>query len=152
VNRQSALARFKKMPHSDYWIDYELQHGATAECGLKPAELYGRSLCKQGFSLSVALSLYKTSAYAGDMEAFMTGFNGFKPCTHFVGFRSDSEFWSAVGVWGRPDFYHRHWDKRVPGDVAPGDTVIFARGTDRDPFVPYTFDDSAVFADENKFG
>lgn len=88
----------------------------------------------------------------GTWEDFCEGYNGFKPCVHFVGFRKDSEFWSAVGVWGHPDFFHRHWDKRVSGDVASGDTVVFARGTDQDPFVPYTFDDSAVFADENKFG
>jgi hypothetical protein len=79
----------------------------------------------------------------GTWEDFCEGFNGFRPCTHFVGFRGE-EFWSAVRVWGRPDFTHRHWDRRVPGDVAPGDTVVFARGTDQDPFVPFVFNDSDV--------
>ncbi len=65
------------------------------------------------------------------------------PCTHFVGFRGE-EYHSAVRLWGQPDFFHRHWDARVPGDVAPGDTVVFARGDDSRPFVPFVFNDSEV--------
>jgi hypothetical protein len=49
------------------------------------------------------------------------------PIVHFVGFRGD-EFWSAVRVWGRPDYIHRGWDLRARRDVHPGDTVVFARG------------------------
>jgi hypothetical protein len=69
----------------------------------------------------------------------------FTPCVHFVAFRKDSEFWSAVRVWGRPDFFHRVWDHRVMGDVAPGDTVVFAKGTDQDEPSKFTFNDSEVF-------
>lgn len=140
------LQTYKAMHHADYDVDYATQKG-----GGRAAQLYGQKLCREGFTLEVALRLFEASTYSNDMEGFMTGFNGFKPATHFVGFRGE-EFWSAVKVWGRPDFFHRHWDARVPGDVAPGDTVVFAKGTDQDPFVKFTFDDSAVFADENKFG
>ena len=31
---------------------------------------------------------------------------------HFVGFRGE-EYWSAVKVWGLPDFYHRGYDLRM---------------------------------------
>jgi len=46
---------------------------------------------------------------------------------HFVGFRGE-EFWSAVRVWGRPDFIHRGWDLRARREIAPEDTVVFAKG------------------------
>ena len=51
-----------------------------------------------------------------------------KPCKHFVGFRGE-EFWSAVKVFGPPDFIHRGWDLRAQREIAPGDTVIFATGS-----------------------
>jgi hypothetical protein len=63
-----------------------------------------------------------------------------KHATHFVGFRGD-EFSSAVRVFGRPDFYHFVYDSRVAGDVAPGDTVVFANGFDS-KFHDRTFNDS----------
>lgn len=43
---------------------------------------------------------------------------------HFVGFRGE-EFWSAVKVWGRPDFIHLINDHRSEGDIADDDLVIF---------------------------
>ncbi len=46
---------------------------------------------------------------------------------HFVGFRGE-EYWSAVRVWGLPDFVHRWWDKRARREIAAQDTVIFAQG------------------------
>lgn len=46
---------------------------------------------------------------------------------------------------GKPDFIHWFWDVRVPGDVTEGDTVVFGKGTDREPFCPFVFDDSSVF-------
>lgn len=49
------------------------------------------------------------------------------PATHFVGFRGE-EYWSAVRVWGLPDFYHRGYDLRMRRDVAINDTVVFANG------------------------
>ena len=39
----------------------------------------------------------------------------------------------------------RVWDVRAAhgGEIAPGDTVVFARGTVDDPPSPYAYDDSA---------
>lgn len=65
-------------------------------------------------------------------------------CLHFVGFRG-GEYRSAVRVFGRPDFFHRYWDHRAVGDIVPGDTVVFARGTERDTPNVYAFNDSEVF-------
>lgn len=69
----------------------------------------------------------------------MVGFP--RPCLHFVGFRGE-EYWSAVRVWGLPDFYHRGWDTRARREIADGDTVIFAYKADPEFVSPYTFDDS----------
>ena len=44
---------------------------------------------------------------------------------HFVGFRTDSEYWSAVRVFGQPDFIHMWHDSRMYGDIGPTDKVIF---------------------------
>ncbi len=70
-------------------------------------------------------------------------------CVHFVGCRDDS-YNNAVRVFGRPHFVHRYWDRRAVGDVAPGDTVVFARAKDWDRFVTnqpseYSFNDSEQF-------
>ena len=46
---------------------------------------------------------------------------------HFIGFRGE-EWWSAIKVWGRPDFVHPGWDLRAQREIAPDDVVIFARG------------------------
>lgn len=48
-------------------------------------------------------------------------------CVHFVGFRDD-RYWSAVKVFGLPDFIHRGWDKRAQREIADGDVVLFADG------------------------
>lgn len=55
-----------------------------------------------------------------------------RPCLHFIGFRGE-EFWSAVKIWGRPDFIHRRWDQRARREIASGDVLIFATGTEADP-------------------
>lgn len=36
-------------------------------------------------------------------------------------------------VFGPPDFVHPNWDYYALGDIAPGDTVVHARGDWRDP-------------------
>lgn len=51
------------------------------------------------------------------------------PCLHFVGFRDDA-FNRAIAVFGPPAFVHRSWDRRAMADIAPGDTVVFARQKD----------------------
>ena len=61
---------------------------------------------------------------------------------HFVEFRDD-RYWNAMRVFGRPDFFHRYWDWRAVGDVAPGDVVVFA-GAEGPP-KEIAFNDSVVF-------
>lgn len=61
---------------------------------------------------------------------------------HFVGFKGE-EFFSAVRVWGLPDFVHRWKDDRFKhgGEVHPNDLVIFANGEET-KVRKYTFNDS----------
>lgn len=66
----------------------------------------------------------------------------YAPAVHFVGFRAD-EYWSAVRVFGRPDIIHRHWDERARSEIAPLDTVVFARGGPDDPPSRHSYDDSS---------
>jgi hypothetical protein len=70
---------------------------------------------------------------------------------HFVGFRGD-EYHNAVKVFGKPDFFHYHWDYRAAygGEMAEGDTVVFARAKDYNRYVENrpvkeAFNDSEVF-------
>ena len=51
-----------------------------------------------------------------------------RPATHFVGFRSD-EYTRALRVW-KPDFIHPKNDPRSRREIAPGDTVVFANGSE----------------------
>jgi hypothetical protein len=63
---------------------------------------------------------------------------------HFIRFRGD-EYHSAVATWGKPDFFHRVWDKRAQQEVVPGDVAIFATKDETRPLDPWGFDDSSVF-------
>jgi len=52
---------------------------------------------------------------------------------HFVWFRGD-EYYTAVRMFGVPDFIHIGFDLRARRDIAPGDTVVFAKGEwDQEP-------------------
>lgn len=66
-------------------------------------------------------------------------------CLHFVGFdpRDPMKIARASRVFGAPDFVHRLWDVRAACDIAPGDTVVFAKGTEADKpsFYPYSEDE-----------
>ena len=62
---------------------------------------------------------------------------------HFVGFRGN-EFWSAVKIFGQPDFFHRVFDQRAKAEFMDGDVVVFANGVE-DKFSQFVFDDSAAF-------
>lgn len=43
---------------------------------------------------------------------------------HFVGFRGE-EYWSAVKVWGTPQWIHKDYDARVFTEVGKNDVVVF---------------------------
>jgi Na+(H+)/acetate symporter ActP len=62
---------------------------------------------------------------------------------HFVGFRGD-EYLRAVRLYGRPDFIHQRWDQRCLREIAVGDVLIFARGTDADPPAAHNGSDIAI--------
>lgn len=63
---------------------------------------------------------------------------------HFVGFKDDRVF-NALRVFGRPDFWHRLYDKRAIAEIVPGDTVIFAKGDETQEVREFTHDDSQMF-------
>lgn len=50
-----------------------------------------------------------------------------KACVHFVGLPKD-EYWSAMRVWGTPDFVHPRATWSCLGEIDRIDTVIFGRG------------------------
>jgi hypothetical protein len=49
-----------------------------------------------------------------------------RPIVHFVGFRGD-EYTRACRIWGKPHYVHYVWDRRAQRDIAPCDTVVFAK-------------------------
>jgi len=59
---------------------------------------------------------------------------------HFVGFRGE-EYWSAVKVWGLPDYYHLGWDLRARREIADGDVIVFAQGEHDQEMRRKSFDD-----------
>lgn len=59
---------------------------------------------------------------------------------HFVGFRGE-EYWSAVRIWGQPDFVHMRWDQRAQREIAEQDIVIFATGEHDQPASRYNASD-----------
>jgi hypothetical protein len=63
---------------------------------------------------------------------------------HFVGFKDD-RYWTAVRVFGKPDYVHRFWDIRAVQEIAPGDVVVFAEGDEAQSIRKYAYDDSANF-------
>lgn len=66
---------------------------------------------------------------------------------HFVGFKDprrdkDERYYNAVKVFGPPDFLHRGWDRRARREIMDGDTIVFAKGDERQELSLYSFDDS----------
>lgn len=45
-------------------------------------------------------------------------------CVHFIGFRGE-EYWSAVKVWGKPDFVHLKATWSCLGEIDADDIVVF---------------------------
>lgn len=67
-----------------------------------------------------------------------------KGLLHFVGFKDDRVF-SALKVFGPPDFWHRHWDRRAQDEIAEGDVAIFADGDESCALNPHAYNDSNNF-------
>lgn len=64
-----------------------------------------------------------------------------RACIHFVGFRHDREYLSAVMVWGKPDFIHRVHDQRMRREIAPEDVVVHGSRSRADVVSQYNGDD-----------
>ena len=77
-----------------------------------------------------------------DFPSLVCYIQGMVRAIHFVGFKGE-EFFSAVRVWGLPDFVHRWKDDRFKhgGEVHPNDLVVFANGEET-KVRKYTFNDS----------
>lgn len=63
---------------------------------------------------------------------------------HFVGFKDD-RMWSAIRVFGKPDFWHRIYDQRAVVEIFEDDKVLFANGDETQPVREFTHDDSQMF-------
>jgi hypothetical protein len=89
---------------------------------------WGAFLRRCDFSWSDAVLLWRDDRCAepgrDDLDAFAQGFAGDRPRVHFVGFRGE-EYWSAVRLWGKPDYTWSHATFQILGDCAPYDTVVF---------------------------
>lgn len=55
-----------------------------------------------------------------------------KKCVHFIGMSKD-EYWSALRVWGTPDFVHDRATWSCLGEIDGADTVVFGRGAFHTP-------------------
>lgn len=65
---------------------------------------------------------------------------------HFVGFRTDSEYHSAVRVWGEPDFIHMTHDHRMYGDVDPeNDLLVFGSKASPNHISKFSWQDHEVW-------
>ncbi len=62
---------------------------------------------------------------------------------HFVNFRDDTEYQSAVKIWSEPDFVHKIHDKRMYQEIdIENDIVIFSKYAKLKPLEYYSYDDS----------
>ena len=64
---------------------------------------------------------------------------------HFVGFRHDSEYWSAVAVWGRPNFIHLIHDHRMYGDVGEGDIIVLGSKATEEKISQFSWQDHEIW-------
>ena len=102
-------------------------------------QAYARAMMRMG-TIEMQIQGGSTDPAQGAMycreigRAYATGeiWSRHRPRVHFVGFKDD-RYWSAVSVFGLPDFYHRIWDMRARQEVVPGDVAIFANGDETMP-------------------
>lgn len=63
---------------------------------------------------------------------------------HFIGFRGE-EFWSAVKVFGYPDFIHLWHDSRMYGDVSTTDILVFGPKGNPNQISEYSWQDHEIW-------
>ena len=62
---------------------------------------------------------------------------------HFVNFRDNDEYLSAIKVFDKPDFIHFVHDKRMYQEIdTENDTVVFSKYAKLEPNPIYSYDDS----------
>jgi hypothetical protein len=136
MTRHSPLERYKRMAH-DRRSETDKSQDAGAVLFVPPtAREYGKLVAHVYRDLDVTLEqaldmLARSGVVDKNEREFTAGFNGYEPAVHFVGFKGD-EFVRAQKVFGKPDFIHRHQDVRLVrgGELAPGDIVVFANGSE----------------------
>lgn len=64
---------------------------------------------------------------------------------HFVGFRTDAQYWAAVRIWGKPDFIHKWHDNRMYGDVGESDVIVFANNESPNYIHEHTWQDHELW-------
>jgi hypothetical protein len=98
------------------------------------------------FHLTTILPGYQTLTPINDPAWFLNRmanqFGTEHSTLHFVGFKDD-RYLTALKYFGKPDFIHRHWDRRAIAEVMPGDVVVFASGDETQAVGEFTFNDSA---------
>jgi len=67
-----------------------------------------------------------------------------KPHVHFIGFRGE-EYWSAVKIFGVPDFIHLIHDSRLYGDVGEHDILIFGPKADPNRISEFSWQDHELW-------
>lgn len=67
-----------------------------------------------------------------------------KPHVHFIGFRGE-EYWSAVKIFGAPDFIHLIHDNRLYGDVGENDILVFGPKADPDRISQFSWQDHKLW-------
>lgn len=67
-------------------------------------------------------------------------------CVHFIGFKPyTQDWWSAIKIWGPPDFIHRKWDERAAfgGEIDWENDILVFAGKERESVVhSFSVDDS----------
>ena len=65
---------------------------------------------------------------------------------HFIGFKPGArDWWSAVRIFGSPDFVHRKWDERAAfgGEIDWNEDILIFAGKEREDVIhSFSVDDS----------
>jgi predicted glycosyltransferase len=64
---------------------------------------------------------------------------------HFVGFRTDRQYWNAVSVWGKPNFIHYVHDFRAYGEIDEDNDIVVLADKGRDVPTKWSYQDHKNF-------